>query len=113
MCLIRFGAKLFRTPALQYQDTPALDQTPLVSEILQQAKKIVGLFRSSCKAKTKLAEMQVLIGRPSPEVETRWNSTFDMLQRLHTKFCSLNSDTALLSSSEYDIVQETITLLQL
>ncbi|KAI2657480.1 Dihydroxy-acid dehydratase [Labeo rohita] len=37
-----------------------------------KSQKDVGLFRCSCKAKDKLIQ----------EVETRWKSTFDMLQRL-------------------------------
>ncbi|XP_058613457.1 zinc finger BED domain-containing protein 4-like [Onychostoma macrolepis] len=101
----------------------ALDQTALINEIRQKARKIVGLFRSSCKAKDKLVEMQGLIGRPTlkliQEVETRWNSTFDMLQHLYEQrepvaaaISSLNSDTALLTSSEYDIIQESLSLLQ-
>lgn len=65
----------------------ALDQTPAVQEIGSKARKIVGLFRSSHKARDKLVEMQGLMGRPPleliQEVETRWNSTFDMLQQLH------------------------------
>jgi len=83
----------------------ALDQTPVINEIRQKARKIVGLFRSSCKAKDKLVEMQSLMGRPSlkmiQKVETRWNSTFDMLQRLYEQrepvgaaLANLNSDTA-------------------
>lgn len=62
----------------------ALDQIPAVGS---EARKIVGLFRSSHKARDKLVEMQGLMGRPPlkliQEVETRWNSTFDMLQQLH------------------------------
>ncbi|XP_026122169.1 zinc finger BED domain-containing protein 4-like [Carassius auratus] len=67
----------------------ALDQTPLINEIRQKARKTVGLFRSSCKAKDKLVEMQGLMGRPAlklmQEVDTRWNSTYDMLQRLYVQ----------------------------
>ncbi len=101
----------------------ALDQTPLFNEIRQKSRKIVGLFRSSCKAKDKLVEMQGLMGRQTlkliQEVETRWNSTFDMLQRLYdlrepvaAAISNLNCDTALLTSSEYDIIQESLSLLQ-
>nr|XP_055036967.1 zinc finger BED domain-containing protein 4-like [Misgurnus anguillicaudatus] len=101
----------------------ALDQTPLINDIRQKARKIVGLFRSSCKAKDKLVEMQTLMGRPSlkllQEVDTRWNSTFDMLQRLYEQrepvgaaLSGLNSDTAPLSSLEYEIIQESLTILQ-
>jgi len=50
---------------------------------MKYARKIVELFRSSCEATDKLVEMQGLMGRPSlkmiQEVETRWNSRFDML----------------------------------
>lgn len=101
----------------------ALDQTPLINEIRQKARKIVGLFRSSCKAKDKLVEMQGLMGRPAlklmQEVDTRWNSTYDMLQRLYEQrepvgaaLSNLNSDTAPLTSFEYNIIQESLSLLQ-
>lgn len=101
----------------------ALDQTPVINEIRQKVRKIVGLFRSSCKAKDKLVEMQGLMDRPTlklvQEVETRRNSTFDMLQRLYEQrepvgaaLSNLNSDTAPLTSFEYDIIQESLSLLQ-
>ncbi|XP_065152040.1 zinc finger BED domain-containing protein 4-like [Paramisgurnus dabryanus] len=101
----------------------ALDQTPVINEIRQKARKIVGLFRSSCKAKDKLVEMQGLMGRPTlkliQEVDTRWNSTFDMLQRLYDQrepvaaaLSNLNNDTAPLTSIDYDIIQQSLSVLQ-
>ncbi len=67
--------------------------------------------------------MQGLMGRQTlkliQEVETRWNSTFDMLQRLYdlrepvaAAISNLNCDTALLTSSEYNIIQESLSLWQ-
>lgn len=96
----------------------ALDQTPVINEICQKARKIVGLFRSSCKAKDKLVEMQGLMGRPAlkliQEVETRWNSTFDILQRepVGAALSNLNNDTSHLTSLEYDIIQQSLSLQQ-
>ncbi|KAK0153212.1 Zinc finger BED domain-containing protein 4 [Merluccius polli] len=63
-----------------------LDLTPVLSSIRTKARRLVGYFRSSTSAKEKLAVIQEQMGKPTlkliQEVETRWNSTFQMLQRL-------------------------------
>ncbi|XP_039616000.1 E3 SUMO-protein ligase ZBED1-like [Polypterus senegalus] len=100
----------------------AIDQTPKLQVIRQKARKIVSLFRSSCNAKEKLSEMQQLMGRPVQkvvqEVDTRWNSTYDMLQRLYDQreavgaaLSNLNTEVVPLTSGEYDIISECLTLL--
>lgn len=69
----------------------AFDQIPAVGS---EARKIVGLFRST----QGLVEM--LEGQTSTqEVETRWSSTFDMLQQLHDQ----HSQLAALSNLNSDI----------
>ncbi|XP_028658775.2 zinc finger BED domain-containing protein 4-like [Erpetoichthys calabaricus] len=100
----------------------AIDQTPKLQEIHQNAKKIVSLFRSSCNAKEKLSEMHQLMGRPVQkvvqEVDTRWNSTYDMLQRLYDQreavgaaLSNLKTEVVPLTSGEYNIINECLSLL--
>ncbi|KAK7882934.1 hypothetical protein WMY93_029108 [Mugilogobius chulae] len=101
----------------------AIDQTPAMNDIREKSRKVVGLFRSSCKAKEKLNEVQVLMNRPTmkliQEVETRWNSTYDMLERLYEQrepvgaaLSYLQNDVSPLTSAEYDIIHEALCLLQ-
>ncbi|KAK7881460.1 hypothetical protein WMY93_029869 [Mugilogobius chulae] len=100
----------------------ALDHTPVINDIRDKSRKVVGLFRSSSKAK-KLNEMQSVMGRPLlkliQEVDTRWNSTFDMFQRLYEQrepvgaaLSNLENDISPLTSVDYDIIQESLFLLQ-
>ncbi|XP_029991479.1 zinc finger BED domain-containing protein 1-like [Sphaeramia orbicularis] len=78
----------------------ALDQTPPINEIREKSRKVVGLFRSSCKAKDRL-------------------STFDMFQRLYDQrepvgadLSNLENDVSPLSCAEYEMIHEALFLLQ-
>ncbi|KAK0147692.1 Zinc finger BED domain-containing protein 1 [Merluccius polli] len=101
----------------------AVEETPQLHEIRLKARKIIGLFRSSCKAREKLLEMQTIMGRPAlkliQDVETRWNSTYDMLQRLHhekdtvaASLSQLNTDHTPLNNFEYEVISECLALLR-
>ncbi|XP_070403946.1 E3 SUMO-protein ligase ZBED1-like isoform X2 [Nothobranchius furzeri] len=63
------------------------DQIPELPSIRHKSRQIVSFFRSSTTAKEKLAQVQQQMGRPTlklvNEVPTRWNSTYQMLSRLH------------------------------
>lgn len=65
----------------------SLTQTSVMEDIRNRAQKIVALFKSSTTAKERMSEIQQQMGRPEhkplQEVETHWNSTFTMLQRLY------------------------------
>ncbi|XP_053714153.1 zinc finger BED domain-containing protein 4-like [Synchiropus splendidus] len=65
----------------------AIEQNPVLSKIHIDARRLVGYFKSSTTAKERLSQMQVHMGQTTlklvQEVDTRWNSTFHMLQRLH------------------------------
>nr|XP_033491419.1 zinc finger BED domain-containing protein 4-like [Epinephelus lanceolatus] len=93
----------------------ALDHNPVVCDIRAKLRKMVGYFRSSTTAKERLTQVQEQMGRPklklTQEVETRWNSTYHMLQRVFelrepvgAALANLSTDITPLSSEEYGII---------
>ncbi|KAJ8332760.1 hypothetical protein SKAU_G00416560 [Synaphobranchus kaupii] len=87
-----------------------------------KSRKIVAYFRTSTTAKERLTQVQERIGRPSlkmiQEVDTRWNSTFHMLDRLYQQrepvgaaLASLNTDLTPLTSQEYEAIGECLRVL--
>ncbi|XP_042073325.1 zinc finger BED domain-containing protein 4-like [Haplochromis burtoni] len=100
----------------------ALDQTPELSDIRAKSRKIVGYFRSSTSAKERLSVVQEQLRKPQhkllQEVETRWNSTYNMLQRLFEQrepvgaaLASLTTDIPPMSSEEFGIISECLVVL--
>ncbi|XP_073670667.1 E3 SUMO-protein ligase ZBED1-like [Paramisgurnus dabryanus] len=100
----------------------ALDQTPGLPDLRTKARKLVSLFRCSTTAKERLVQMQLHLGKTHlkllQEVETRWNSTFLMFQRLHelreavgATMASLQTDTSPLTSEEYFYIGECLGVL--
>ncbi|XP_061794367.1 E3 SUMO-protein ligase ZBED1-like isoform X1 [Nerophis lumbriciformis] len=98
------------------------DQIPTLASIRHKARHIVTYFRSSTTAKEKLAQVQQQMGRPTlkliNEVATRWNSTYEMLSRLHDEkesvwvsLASLKTDLTPLTADEFDIIGETLIVL--
>ncbi|CAI5694995.1 unnamed protein product [Oreochromis niloticus] len=100
----------------------ALDQTPELSDIRAKSRKIVGYFGSSTTAKERLSVVQEQLRKPQlkliQEVETRWNSTYNMLQRLFEQrepvgaaLASLTTDIPPVSSEEFGIISECLLVL--
>ncbi|KAK0140929.1 Zinc finger BED domain-containing protein 1 [Merluccius polli] len=100
----------------------ALDQNPVFSGIRAKARKLVGFFRSSTTAKEKLTQVQLHLGMAKlklmQEVETRWNSTYLMLQRLvelmepvGAALAGLQHDMPMITSDEFSIVGGCLSLL--
>ncbi|XP_035759979.1 zinc finger BED domain-containing protein 4-like [Neolamprologus brichardi] len=100
----------------------ALDQTPELSDIRAKSRKIVGYFRSSTPAKERLSVVQEQLKKPQlkliQKVETRWNSTYNMLQRLFEQrepvgaaLASLTTDIPPVSSEEFGIISECLVVL--
>ncbi|KAI7795648.1 putative zinc finger BED domain-containing protein 4-like [Triplophysa rosa] len=91
--------------------TKSLSRTSDLDDIRTRARRIVAHFKSSTTAKEKLSEIQRQMGRPEhkllQEVETRWNSTFTMLQRL------LNTTLLPLSAEDYDTINQCLSVLSL
>ena len=66
----------------------ALEQTEGLGELRGKARRIATYFGTSTLARERLFELQQQMGVPPhkliQEVETRWNSTHDMMARLST-----------------------------
>ncbi|XP_023811126.1 zinc finger BED domain-containing protein 4-like isoform X1 [Oryzias latipes] len=100
----------------------SLAQTPELEDIRSKGRRIVGLFKSSTTAKEKLSEMQRQLARPEhkliQEVETRWNSTFNMLERLFKEreplgaaLATLHTDLPPLTSEDYQAIHHCLSIL--
>ncbi|XP_078800180.1 E3 SUMO-protein ligase ZBED1-like [Oryzias latipes] len=100
----------------------SLAQTPELEDIRSKGRRIVGLFKSNTTAKEKLSEMQRQLARPEhkliQEVETRWNSTFNMLERLFKEreplgaaLATLHTDLPPLTSEDYQAIHHCLSVL--
>ncbi|KAJ8259529.1 hypothetical protein GJAV_G00170380 [Gymnothorax javanicus] len=100
----------------------SFDQVPALADIQEKARKIVTYFRTSTAGKERLGQIQGSMRRPKKklliEVETRWNSTLFMLERLFEQheavgaaLASLNTDIMPLSCQENEVIQETSKVL--
>ncbi|XDV31713.1 hypothetical protein PO909_002676 [Leuciscus waleckii] len=108
--------------ALNTMVKKSFDQVPALCDIRNKAKKVVTYFRSSTSAKEMLTQVQQDMNRPVlklvNEVETRWNSTFHMLQRQHDErqtvgasLASLKTDIAPLHAQDYEAIQQILCVL--
>ncbi|XP_056442541.1 E3 SUMO-protein ligase ZBED1-like isoform X2 [Gadus chalcogrammus] len=100
----------------------SIDATPGLEDIRTRARKVVTFFRTSTTAKEKLKEVQEQLNRPVmkliQEVDTRWNSTFLMLQRLFQErqavgaaLAILTTDVTPMSSEDYEATAACLHLL--
>ena len=98
------------------------DATPGLEDLRTRARKVVTFFRTSTTAKEKLKEVQEQLNRPVmkliQEVDTRWNSTFLMLQRLFQErqavgaaLATLTTDVTPMSSEDYEATAACLHLL--
>ncbi|KAK1889339.1 Zinc finger BED domain containing protein 1 [Dissostichus eleginoides] len=100
----------------------SLDATPGLQDLRTRARKVVTFFKTSTTAKEKLREVQEQMNRPVlkliQEVDTRWNSTYLMLQRLFKErqsvgaaLATLKTDVRPLSSEDYETADACLQLL--
>lgn len=96
--------------------------TPGLEEVRTKARDIATHFRTSTVARERLLCLQKQMGAPCAkliqEVETRWNSTLDMLQRLYKQrepvgaaLAYLQTDISPLTSNQYASIGQCIALL--
>ncbi|XP_048039087.1 zinc finger BED domain-containing protein 4-like [Megalobrama amblycephala] len=105
--------------ALNTMVKKSFDQVPALCDIRNKAKKVVTYFRSSTSAKEMLTQVQKeMNSNLVNDVETRWNSTLHMLQRLHEErqtveasLASLKTDIAPLHAQDYEAIQQILCVL--
>lgn len=98
----------------------ALDSDETVKCIVRKVKEIAGFFHKSVKATDRLVQLQQEGGVEQPkklkqECETRWNSTYTMLERfatinryVHTVLTLLNKGAMCISDDELNIIDSTL-----
>jgi hypothetical protein len=95
-----------------------------ISSITQKVKNIVEYFKRSHHALAKLYATQEQMNLPklklTQDVVTRWNSTFDMLQRfvkvkdaINSTLAVLQANVDMLSSEEWIIVEKASVVLEI
>ncbi|XP_030584252.1 zinc finger BED domain-containing protein 1-like [Archocentrus centrarchus] len=100
----------------------SIDATPGLDDIRSRVRRTVAYFKSSTTAKECLQQVQVQMGRPvmklMQEVETWWNSTFEMLQQIYDQreavaaaLATLSTDLAPLTANEYEAMAQCIKML--
>lgn len=100
----------------------AVEEHDVLAEIRSRARRLVTFFRSSTKATEKLIFAQERMGSQPlkllHEVDTRWNSTHDLLQTLidlrepvGAALASLSNDIMPLSRADFDIISESLEVL--
>ena len=91
--------------------------------VKKKCKDIVAYFHHSAKAMDKLREIQKQVGAPEnkliQEVDTTWNSTFYMFERMlqqhqavTTTLCLMDKNTMCFTVQEMDILKSAVTILR-
>lgn len=102
----------------------AIKNTDDVLQVREKVKQIVTFFHHSVKATDKLTQMQEQHNEPAKkliqDVETRWNSTFYMIQRyleqnelVTTTLCLLGKHNMCLNDNELALLQSSINVLEI
>ncbi|XP_052406871.1 E3 SUMO-protein ligase ZBED1-like [Carassius gibelio] len=100
----------------------SFDDIRSFNDIRSKCRKLVTYFRTSTTAKEGLAQVQEQMGRPVLkmiiEVDTRWNSTYNMLERVYqlrepvgAALASLKTDITPPTALEYEAVQDALDVL--
>uniref|UniRef100_A0A8C7CZS2 HAT C-terminal dimerisation domain-containing protein n=1 Tax=Oncorhynchus kisutch TaxID=8019 RepID=A0A8C7CZS2_ONCKI len=93
-----------------------------LQDIRSQARAIVSFFKSNQNAEMRLAEVQGQLGRPEQkliqEVDSRWNSSFSMLERVFDQresvaaaLSTLDTDIIPLGSADYEVIHQCLGVL--
>ena len=103
--------------------TNSLQEVPEVSAMLQCCKNIVSYFHKSYKATVKLTAIQSCLNIDNhkliQDVETRWNSSFYMPQRIveqeeaiQTTLCLLNRNDLVISCKDVEVIKGVVEILE-
>ncbi|XP_064841734.1 zinc finger BED domain-containing protein 4-like [Oncorhynchus masou masou] len=98
----------------------SMEATLELQDIHSQA--IVSFFKSNQNAEMRLAEVQGQLGRPEQkliqEVDSRWNSSFSMLERVFDQresvaaaLSTLDTDIIPLGSADYEVIHQCLGVL--
>ncbi|KAK3887901.1 hypothetical protein Pcinc_008051 [Petrolisthes cinctipes] len=101
----------------------AIKNTNEIKCVQEKIKRLVSFFHHSVKAMDKLSEMQeqneVQKKKLIIDVDTRWNSTYYMMERfleqhevITTCLCLLGKNYMCLSEEELELVRDTVALLE-
>lgn len=101
----------------------SIKNTEEVQHVQDKIKHIVTFFHQSVKASDKLSQLQEQHGQPTmkliQDVDTRWNSTFYMMQRfvqqnqlITTTLCLMGKNDMCLNNEELDLVSKTVAVLE-
>lgn len=101
----------------------AVKDTNDVERVKEKLKQVVSFFHHSVKASDKLSELQGQNNMPAKkliqDVETRWNSTFYMMERylqqhelVTTTLCLLGRSDMCLNSDECKLLQSIVDVLE-
>ena len=101
----------------------AIEQDLQSKEVITKIKHIVSFFHKSTLASDKLRELQNTLGLPEhkliQQVETRWNSSFYMMERyieqneaVHTALCLQDRNDLVLSSDKNPFIEKMIEVLR-
>ena len=102
--------------------TNSLQEMSEISAILQHCKNTVSYFHRSCKATDKLTAIQSHLNIDNhkliQEVETHWNSSFYMLQRIveqeeiiRTTLCLLSKNDLTISCEDVEVIKGVVEIL--
>ena len=100
----------------------SLQEVPVVQAILLRCKNIVTYFHKSCKASDKLSSVQKRLNIDNhkliQEMETRWNSSYYMLQKIveqeeaiRTTLCLLGRNDIAISGEDVETIKNIVEIL--
>lgn len=112
--------------SIQLVAQAAVDDTPLLRDIIDKIKQIVTFFKQSHKAGDELRRIQMEAGKTEgtvlklkQQVDTRWNSTYLMIERfillaptISLILFNLRGSPTMLMKNEMDMLGEIVTLLK-
>ena len=103
--------------------TCSIEKVQEVSSVVQEVKNIVSFFHKSSKASDKLKLIQARLNIPEHKlvqhVQTRWNSSYYMLERyleqneaICTTLCILDRNDLIITTNKNSLIEEIVSILK-